>query len=123
MFFFSIFELKKTQKNEKIIISKIKGGFSMNNLIAFIVANNEGNELKSRNSKFTQKVVGKSLIEWTHNSIKGAGINECFVIVGQNASQIKNCLGEKLNYLVSDKSSDIPLMNIHINESLSLIHI
>lgn len=70
----------------------------MEHLMSVILAAGEGKRMKSKNSKVIHKVCGKPLIEWVHQSVKDSGIEECIIIVGHKADQVKICMGEKANY-------------------------
>lgn len=75
----------------------------MEHLMAVVLAAGEGKRMKSKNSKVVHEIYGKALIEWVYNSVKKAGIDECVAIVGHRADQVKECLGNNVQYAVQDK--------------------
>ena len=79
----------------------------MNDLKAFILANAESSEMGSKYSKFSKRLLGKPLIGWTYDALKGAGIDEYIAILGQNNNQITEYLGESVKYVITDKQLQI----------------
>ena len=75
----------------------------MENLVAIILAAGEGKRMKSKKAKVTHKICGKALVECVYNSAVGAGADECVVVIGHGADQVRECLGEKVTYAVQEE--------------------
>ena len=71
--------------------------------IALVLAAGEGKRMKSKKSKVTHQICGKSLIEWVYTSIDEAGINKTIVVVGNRAEQVKECMGDVVSYAVQEQ--------------------
>lgn len=77
----------------------------MDNIIAIILAAGEGKRMKSKNSKVVHKICGKSLIEHVVEEVQKVGIEKQIVVVGHRADQVKNVLGEKVDYVVQEEQN------------------
>lgn len=88
-------------KNEKIYL--VKGGDMMEHLMAVILAAGEGKRMKSKNSKVTHIIGGKSLVQWVYKAVKSSGIDECILVVGHRADQVKQVMGEEVLYATQEK--------------------
>jgi len=71
----------------------------MEYLISVILAAGEGKRMKSKNSKVTHKICGKTIIEWVCKAVSESGINDTVVVVGHRYDQVKQVLGNKVNYV------------------------
>jgi len=81
----------------------------MNIPVSFIFACNESGEMKSKNSKFSQRFLGKTLIEWVCSAVKEAGVDKLVLLEVQNTNQIIECLtGEEPEVLLI--CGDMPLI-------------
>lgn len=72
----------------------------MSNLVALILAAGEGKRMKSKYSKMVHKVYGKPVINWVCGAAEKAGFTETIVVVGHRANQVKECLGDKYQYVL-----------------------
>ncbi len=72
----------------------------MNNLIALVLAAGEGKRMKSKYSKMVHKACGKQVINWVFDTVEKVGFSETIVIVGHGADQVKECLGDKCEYVL-----------------------
>jgi len=71
----------------------------MEQIMVLILAAGEGKRMKSKYSKVVHEACGKPIIKWVCNAAKEAGIKETTVIIGHQAEQVKECLGEEYNYV------------------------
>lgn len=71
----------------------------MEQIMVLILAAGEGKRMKSKYSKVVHKACGKPIIKWVCNAAKEAGIEEATVIIGHQAEQVRECLGEDYNYV------------------------
>jgi bifunctional UDP-N-acetylglucosamine pyrophosphorylase/glucosamine-1-phosphate N-acetyltransferase len=78
-------------------------GLTMDHLMAVILAAGEGKRMKSKNSKVVNKICGKALIDWVCKAVQDAGITENIIVVGHRADQVKECLGERVRYVVQEQ--------------------
>ena len=67
----------------------------MEDVLAVILAAGEGKRMKSQKSKVLHKVAGKPIVEWVYNAIKEAGIDECIMVVGHKAEQVREYMQDK----------------------------
>jgi len=70
----------------------------MEHLMAVILAAGEGKRMKSKNSKVVHKICGIPVIEWVYNAVTGAGVGDCVLVVGHRADQVKECMGDRVEY-------------------------
>lgn len=75
----------------------------MEHLMALILAAGEGKRMKSKISKVMHKVAGKPLLEWVCRSVEKAGINDCIVVVGHKAEQVRAYMQDRVKYAFQDK--------------------
>lgn len=75
----------------------------MEHRIAIILAAGEGKRMKSKKSKVTHKICGKPLVQWVHQAVENAGITESVLIVGHQADQVKECMGNSTKYALQEK--------------------
>lgn len=75
----------------------------MKHLTAVILAAGEGKRMKSKNSKVIHRVCGKALIEWVYKAVEGSGVKSTVVVVGHREEQVKECLGERAEYVTQEK--------------------
>lgn len=75
----------------------------MKHLAAVILAAGEGKRMKSKNSKVVHRICGKALIEWVYKAVDDAGVRNTVVVVGHRAEQVKECLGERADYVTQEK--------------------
>ncbi|MCX7749076.1 MAG: bifunctional UDP-N-acetylglucosamine diphosphorylase/glucosamine-1-phosphate N-acetyltransferase GlmU [Clostridia bacterium] len=75
----------------------------MEHLMAVVLAAGEGKRMKSKNSKVVHTVCGKPLIKWVYSAVKGAGVEECVLIIGHKAEQVRECMGDHVKYAVQEE--------------------
>lgn len=75
----------------------------MSKLSAIILAAGEGKRMKSKYSKVLHKLSGKPMIEYVYDAVKETGIDDCIVIVGHKAEEVKNFMGDKAKYAFQEK--------------------
>lgn len=75
----------------------------MKHLMAVILAAGEGKRMKSKNSKVSHRICGKSLIQWVYQAADRADVDESIVIVGHREDQVKECLGDSVKYAMQKK--------------------
>ncbi|WHH57603.1 bifunctional UDP-N-acetylglucosamine diphosphorylase/glucosamine-1-phosphate N-acetyltransferase GlmU [Petroclostridium sp. X23] len=75
----------------------------MKDLSAIILAAGEGKRMNSKTSKVLHKICGKPLIEWVYDSIQEAGIQDCIMVVGHKADQVKSYMGQKVKFALQEK--------------------
>jgi bifunctional UDP-N-acetylglucosamine pyrophosphorylase/glucosamine-1-phosphate N-acetyltransferase len=92
--------LKKTEKNEKIFAVKLEGEKRMQYIAAIILAAGEGKRMKSKNSKVVHKICGKPLVKWVDRAAKEAGISDSIIVVGHKAEQVKEAMGEEVDFVL-----------------------
>ncbi|HOJ11643.1 MAG TPA: bifunctional UDP-N-acetylglucosamine diphosphorylase/glucosamine-1-phosphate N-acetyltransferase GlmU [Clostridiales bacterium] len=71
----------------------------MENLMALVLAAGEGKRMKSKYSKVVHKACGKPIIKWVCGTSKEAGIDETVIVVGHQADQVMECLGDGYQYV------------------------
>lgn len=71
----------------------------MDNFIALILAAGEGKRMKSKYSKMVHKINGKEVVKWVCETVEKANFKETIIIVGHKADQVKECLGNKYEYV------------------------
>lgn len=86
-----------------IFSEKLLGDEIMEDFTVIILAAGEGKRMKSKHSKVTHKILGKSMIEWVYNAVKKAGAADCIVVVGHRADEVRECLGEKVKYAIQEQ--------------------
>jgi bifunctional UDP-N-acetylglucosamine pyrophosphorylase/glucosamine-1-phosphate N-acetyltransferase len=75
----------------------------MERLISVILAAGEGKRMKSKNSKVTHRICGKTIIDWVYKAVSESGIDDMVVIVGHRSDQVKEVLGSRVNYAEQKK--------------------
>lgn len=75
----------------------------MESITTLILAAGEGKRMKSKYSKLTHKACGKAMIEWVCTAAKDAGINENVAIIGHKAEQVRECMGDRVKYVLQEK--------------------
>lgn len=67
---------------------------------AVILAAGEGKRMKSRKAKVVHKALGKEIVKWVADAARGAGTEKICVVVGHKEEQVRECLGESVEYAV-----------------------
>ncbi|TYQ14611.1 UNVERIFIED_CONTAM: UDP-N-acetylglucosamine pyrophosphorylase /glucosamine-1-phosphate N-acetyltransferase [Acetivibrio alkalicellulosi] len=75
----------------------------MDHLMAIILAAGEGKRMKSKKTKILHEICGMPMVQWVYQSVKGAGVDEVVLVIGRNAEQVKECMGEKVSYAMQEK--------------------
>lgn len=75
----------------------------MSQISAVILAAGEGKRMKSRHSKVTHKACGRPLIKWVYEALHCAGTDNTIVVVGHKADEVKECMGDKVSYVLQEK--------------------
>jgi bifunctional UDP-N-acetylglucosamine pyrophosphorylase/glucosamine-1-phosphate N-acetyltransferase len=74
-------------------------------LISIILAAGEGKRMKSKHSKVTHRICGKTLIEHVVDEVAQLDVEKQIVIVGHRADQVQKILGEKVEYVVQEEQN------------------
>ncbi len=72
----------------------------MKHLMAVILAAGEGKRMKSKNSKVSHRILDKPIIEWVSQAAAKAGVDKQIVVVGHRADQVRECLGDRAEYVM-----------------------
>ena len=75
----------------------------MKDLVAVVLAAGEGKRMKSKHSKLTHKILGKTLIEWVYSAAISSEIDACIMVVGHKADEVKACMGDKVKYVTQEQ--------------------
>jgi len=75
----------------------------MKDISAIIMAAGNDKRMKSKKSKFAQMLFGKEVIRRTVESVKKAGIENVFVVVGENKEEIQAILKDEVTYIEQEK--------------------
>lgn len=75
----------------------------MSKLSAIILAAGEGKRMKSKYSKVLHKISDKPMLKCVYDSVKEAGVEECIVVVGHKAEDVKNYMGDRAKYALQEK--------------------
>lgn len=75
----------------------------MRKISALILAAGEGKRMKSGKAKVTHSLCGKPMVEWVIDAVRKAGIDEVVLVTGKNAEQVKQCVGDKANYVLQEE--------------------
>jgi bifunctional UDP-N-acetylglucosamine pyrophosphorylase/glucosamine-1-phosphate N-acetyltransferase len=75
----------------------------MGHITALILAAGEGKRMKSDKAKAIHEICGKAMIEWVYEAARGADIDKCVAIVGHKAEQVKECMGNRVDYVLQEQ--------------------
>jgi bifunctional UDP-N-acetylglucosamine pyrophosphorylase/glucosamine-1-phosphate N-acetyltransferase len=75
----------------------------MRNCYGIILAAGEGKRMKSKLPKVLHKVCGKPMIDHIINAMKGAGVEDCIVVVGHKAEIVREHLEGKVETSYQEK--------------------
>ena len=67
---------------------------------AIILAAGKGTRMKSKINKVMHLVGGLPMIRHVLNAVKGAGVNDCFLVIGHGGDEIKEYLGDEVTYIL-----------------------
>lgn len=74
----------------------------MSDIAAIILAAGKGTRMKSKLPKALHPLCGKPMTRYIIDACKGSGIDNCVVIVGHGADQVKQGLGEDVQYALQE---------------------
>lgn len=72
-------------------------------MIGIILAAGKGTRMKSKLPKALHPLCGKPMTRWIIDACKGAGVEDCIVVVGTGSEQVMAGLGDDVRYAVQDK--------------------
>lgn len=75
----------------------------MESISAIIMAAGKDCRMKSKKSKFAQMLYGKTVIQRTVEAVQKAGIQDVFVVVGENQEEIQEILKDEVTYIHQEK--------------------
>ncbi len=75
----------------------------MGQITALILAAGEGKRMKSDKAKVIHQVYGKAMIEWVYEAVRDSGVDKCVAIVGHKADQVKDYMGNKVEYVLQEQ--------------------
>lgn len=75
----------------------------MESISAIIMAAGKDCRMKSKKSKFAQMLYGKPVIQRTVEAVQKAGIQDVFVVVGENQEEIQEILKDEVTYIHQEK--------------------
>lgn len=74
----------------------------MSNLVGIILAAGKGTRMKSRLPKALHELCGKPMTRHVIDACKDAGVDECVVVVGHGADEVKAGLGSDVRYVAQE---------------------
>ena len=60
---------------------------------AIVLAAGEGTRMKVATAKVLLPVLGKPMVQWVLSAARGAGVEDCCLIVGKDWQQVEQCVG------------------------------
>ena len=75
----------------------------MSNVSAIILAAGAGTRMKSSKSKLVHEVCFRPIVKWVYQAAEGAGAGKIVTVVGHQAQQVKECLGEDKLYALQEE--------------------
>lgn len=69
------------------------------NIAAVVLAAGEGKRMKSKYPKILHKICGKPMIRFVLDCVREAGVGKLFVIVGHKAEDVKDNIGEGVQFV------------------------
>lgn len=75
----------------------------MKKVVAVILAAGESTRMKSKLTKLAHKILHKPMVKFVADACKKSGVGKTIVVVGHQASRIKEILGEEFEYVVQEK--------------------
>lgn len=75
----------------------------MGHITALILAAGEGKRMRSDKAKVIHQVNGKAMIEWVYEAARDAGVDKCVAIVGHNAEQVMDYMGDRVEYVLQEQ--------------------
>ena len=71
-------------------------------MIGIILAAGKGTRMKSKLPKALHPICGKPMTRYIIDACKGAGVEDCVVVIGHGADQVKEGLGGDVRYVVQE---------------------
>ena len=65
---------------------------------AIVLAAGEGTRMKVATAKVLLPVLGKPMVQWVLSAARGAGVEDCCLIVGKDWQQVEQCVGGGSEY-------------------------
>ena len=65
---------------------------------AIVLAAGEGTRMKVATAKVLLPVLGKPMVQWVLSAARGAGVEDCCLIVGKDWQQVEQCVGGEAEY-------------------------
>lgn len=75
----------------------------MSDVVAIILAAGKGTRMKSKLPKALHKLCGKPMTRYLVDACKASGIEECIVVAGFGADQVKQGLGDDIQYAIQEQ--------------------
>ncbi|MDN5346485.1 MAG: bifunctional UDP-N-acetylglucosamine pyrophosphorylase / glucosamine-phosphate N-acetyltransferase [Clostridia bacterium] len=72
-------------------------------VVAVILAAGKGKRMHSRLPKVLHRVAGKPMIEHVLAAVRGAGVGQCFIVIGHGAEEVKQQLGSAWSYVYQEE--------------------
>ncbi|TCS80166.1 bifunctional UDP-N-acetylglucosamine diphosphorylase/glucosamine-1-phosphate N-acetyltransferase GlmU [Tepidibacillus fermentans] len=75
----------------------------MSNLYGVILAAGQGTRMKSKHSKVMHALGGKPMVGHVVDGLKETGVNQIILVVGHQAEEVKEYLGDQVEYVMQEK--------------------
>ena len=75
----------------------------MPNMVGIILAAGKGTRMKSKLPKTLHPICGKPMARFVIDACKDSGIEDCIVVIGHGAEQVKEGLGSDVRYAVQEE--------------------
>ena len=75
----------------------------MPGMIGIILAAGKGTRMKSKLPKALHPICGKPMTRYVIDACKGAGVEDCIVVIGHEAEQVQEGLGSDVRYVVQEQ--------------------
>lgn len=75
----------------------------MKNIAAIVLAAGQGTRMKSRTSKVLHQLAGKPMIRYVLDAAGSAGVQRVVMVVGHEAEQVRQHLGDAVEYAMQDE--------------------
>lgn len=75
----------------------------MPEMVGIILAAGKGTRMKSKLPKALHPLCGKPMSRWVIDACKDGGMEDCIVVIGHEAGQVRAGLGEDVSYAIQDE--------------------
>ena len=75
---------------------------------AIVLAAGEGTRMKVATAKVLLPVLGKPMVQWVLSAARGAGVEDCCLIVGKDWQQVEQCVGGGSEYALRSERPTLP---------------